>query len=239
MNAAPPTVASGTMHHPQLGLVRYSLAEISDDPDTQVAQTISLMQQYTCDDAYSPALHRDVYQAWLSDDPITDTWRYLNRGSGIRAMRFARDEQTAQPLQSGEWRPIVDALIRPVDQATAEAPLGDCDDFAMYAAAPLLARGVPCSFVTVAADPQDPGIYSHVYLAAYPSTGAFAGQRVPLDFSHGSRPGWETENIYGKRREWPVGDSPANNSREIAALLLFAGAAFAVLCLYQLWRPAS
>lgn len=235
MNPAPPTVGSGTLVHPHLGPVRYSLAEISDDPDKQVEQTIALMQQYTRDDAYSPALHRDVYQAWLSDDPITDTWQYLNCASGTRAMQFARDEQTAQPLQIGEWRPIVEALIRPVDQANAEAPIGDCDDFAMYAAAHLLARAVPCSFVTVAADAHDPTVYSHVYLAAYPFTGPYAGQRVPLDFSHGPRPGWETENVFGKRREWPL-DERTSSSRAAFLILMIAAGTVAGLYLYQLLR---
>jgi hypothetical protein len=70
----------------------------------------------------------------------------------------------------------------------------------MYGAAHLMARGVPCSFVTVAADDSDPSMYSHVYLAAYPN-----GQRVPIDLSHGHYPGWETVNRFGKRKEWPIG----------------------------------
>jgi len=198
---------SGTLNHPALGPVRYQLTEVSDDPDTQVEQTIALMKQYALEDSQSPLLNMDVLTA-KRGDPIDDTWAYLSRKEGIRSMHFVHDEDTGAPwADMGRWRPIVETLMRPCDQVVAPQPQGDCDDFSMYGAAHLLARGVPCSFVTVAADSSDPSIYSHVYLAAYPRSGKYAGRRVPLDLSHGGSAGWETSNRYGKRREWPVSDS--------------------------------
>ena len=195
------------MQHPSLGWVLYNVRELSDDPDTQVAQTIDLMRQYATEDSQNPILTIDVYQAWQSGDPIADTWAYLARYGGQRGMQFVRDEQTGIPFEDapsrpGGWRPLVEALIRPVDQCSLAQTQGDCDDFAMYAAAHLMARGVPCSFATLAA--EDPYLYSHVYLVAYPTSGPWAGQRVAMDLSHGQYPGWEAPNRFGKFREWPL-----------------------------------
>ncbi len=194
------------MQHPTLGQVRYQLTEVSDDPDQQVAGTIALMREYANADGRSPVLYKDAAQARLSGDPLADTFDYLRR-DGRRGMRFVRDEDTGAPFESiapGGWRPVVETLMRPYDQALSPYPQGDCDDFSMYGAAHLVAHGVPCSFVTVAADQQTPGQFTHVYLVAYPKEGAYSGQRVPLDLSHGPYLGWEVPNRYGKFQEWPV-----------------------------------
>lgn len=220
----------GMVNHPALGLVPYTLTEISDDPDEQVAQTIELMKGYVIADAASPVLKSDAATA-AQGDPIEDTWRYLSRKDGIRQMQFIHDEETGRPWGDiGRWRPIVETLIRPVDQVGLLKPQGDCDDFAMYGAAHLLARGVPCSFCTVAADDSDPSIYSHVYLVAYPRSGVHAGRRVPLDLSHGHYAGWETGNKFGKRKEWPVSASPAFGPCAIAAGVLIAGVILYKMC---------
>jgi len=189
----------GLMDHPTLGRVRYSITEVPEDPDGQVAATINLMRGYANQDAGSSLIKADVWKAYHSPDPLQDTWDYLSRSSG--RMSFVADEQTAKPL--GSWRPVVETLIRPVDQVVLSQPQGDCDDFSMYGAAHLLARGVKCSFVTVAADETEPTIYSHVYLAAYPPD----GRRVAMDLSHGPALGWEVANRFHKRKEWPLDGS--------------------------------
>lgn len=197
MNALP---ASGAYEHPALGPVFYSVDEVSDDPDTQVGQVINMMRGYASADARSPLFQHDVLNAAVSDDPVSDIWNYLNRYTGSRGMQFVSDERTGAAWnQSERWRPLVEALIRPVDQAWLSNPQGDCDDYAMYGAAHLIARGILCSFATVAADDQDPSVYSHVYLVAYPG-----GRRVAMDLSHGRFLGWECPNRFGKLREWPV-----------------------------------
>jgi hypothetical protein len=207
LSALPPV---GMYDHPALGPVLYSVSLVSDDPDKQVGQVIGMMSGYAASDAKSPLFQQDIIMcaALGGGDPISDVWAYLNRQSGYRGMRFVSDEITGAPWdETLRWRPLVEALIRPVDQAWLSNPQGDCDDFAMYGASHLIARGVPCSFVTVAADDSDPNMYSHVYLVAFPQSGPFAGQRVPMDLSHGPYVGWETANRFGKRREWPVGSS--------------------------------
>ncbi len=93
-------------------------------------------------------------------------------------------------------------LIRPVDQAMLIERMGagfeDCDGWELYAGCLLTALGIPCSLVTVSAEPREPYRYSHVYLAAYAD-----GERIPIDFSHGPYPGWECPNT-GRLREWAV-----------------------------------
>lgn len=218
---------SGTLHHPVLGMVRYSAAEVPDDPDAQVEFTIGLMRKYALEDAACPQFQTDV-MACAGSDPIDDVWRYLSRKEGVRSMQFVRDEMTAAPLSERltKWSPVVEALIRPVDQAGLPNPQGDCDDFSMYGAAQLLARGVPCAYVTVAADDSDPTMYSHVYLVAYPQSGPYAGRRVPLDLSHGDYAGWETANRFGKRREWPLTNGANTPSGNACNLLLIAAGGY-------------
>lgn len=200
----PAPASAGYIDHPSLGRVRYQVVPLSPDPDEQVAQTIALMTEYAVEDSQSPLIKGEALSTATTGDPIEDCWQWLSRKDGVRGMRFIHDEDTTRPWGDiGRWDPV-EALIRPVDQARLNPPQGDCDDFSMYGAAYLLARGVPCAFVTVAADGQNPDLYSHVYLAAYPQTGPQTGRRIPLDLSHGPHAGWETENRFGKRREWPI-----------------------------------
>ena len=207
VGSAPPLVSSGNMMHPRLGMVRYSIHQVSDDPDEQVQATIGLMTQYALEDSTSPTIQQDVQNAWRTNSPVEDTFAYLCKG-GSRGMQFTADEQTGAPFQIRRWTPVIETLIRPADLATMSNPEGDCDDFAMYAAAHLMARGVPCSYSTVAADPTHPQEYSHVYLVAYPN-----GTRTPCDCSHGPYAGWEAgtqtdrSRWTGKRKEWPIQSS--------------------------------
>lgn len=224
MNAAPALARAGVMQHPTLGLVRYQLTEVSDDPDQQVADTIGLMREYAADDSTHPLIQRDVEVAARSGDAIGDTFNFLRR-DGVRGMRFVRDEATGAPFERtdepGGWRPVVETLIRPADQSVCTVPQGDCDDFSMYGAAHLAARGVPVAYATVAADAATPAQFTHVYLVAYPSSGPYAGMRVPLDLSHGPAPGWEVPNRFGKFCEWPINRGPS-----LLTLGMWAGGAY-------------
>jgi hypothetical protein len=191
------------MQHPELGPCAYKLTEVSLDPETQVRQVIGMMQDYSVEDSAAPSIKVDAQAAATTGDPIIDTWNWIARRGGFRGMQFQRDELLGQQWDLDPWNPLVETLIRPADQAQLGNPVGDCDDFAMYGAAHLLSAGVPCSFVTIAADANAPRMFSHVYLAAYPKIGQFAGMRVSMDLSHGFYPGWEHGEIY-RIEEWPV-----------------------------------
>jgi hypothetical protein len=197
---APPM---GMVQHPALGPVRYRLDEVSDDPDTQVAQVIGMMRNYAVADSASPEIIRDAYSIVNTyGDPLSGIHRFLRERMG-----FVHDEETAEPLQSSVPLAIAEVLIRPRDLSTSPVKIGDCDDYVMYGASMLHALNIPCSFVTVAADDREPNAYSHVYLAAYPTRGPYAGSRIPLDCSHGPYAGWEVANRLGKRAEWPLSTS--------------------------------
>ncbi len=195
------------IEHPSWGATRYETTTVPDDPDEQVAEVIGLMRGYVEADYRSEpvaAQAREAMRRGNGTDPVQAVWHRV-KGQ----LRFVRDEVSALPMQPYHNLPIVEVLVRPVDMAALCGDgscrrTGDCDDYAMYAAALLMNLGIPVSFITLAADAADPSRYSHVYLAAYPE--GRGGQRVAVDVSHGPYAGWEAPDRYGKKREWPVGD---------------------------------
>ncbi len=78
-------------------------------------------------------------------------------------------------------------LIRPDALLKMEDPKGDCAVFTTLLCAMLDCCKLPWEIVTLAVDPDQPGIFSHVY----PRVILPSGLRVPLDASHGKFPGWE------------------------------------------------
>ena len=170
--------------HPTLGLVNMAIRATSPNPDQQVADTIALMREYVNADARSPEIQRDIRAAGA---------QYGGGIQGLYAfvksrMRFTQDHELSKPVEGiTRDNPVVEVLIRPVDLSNitqTNIGTGDCDDYSMYLAALLVGAGIPASFVTVAADPELPRDYSHVYVAAYPSGGR-APVRIPMDASHG------------------------------------------------------
>lgn len=189
---------TGTAYHPDFGeSVDYRAIPLSADPDTQVAQMIGHMKRAAIEDSESEPILREASELRGSGDLCSDVfWFDKNR------VQFQRDELTSHPFADYFNDDVVEVMIRPRDLANMRQPKEDCDGFATYAASQLRALGIPCNFVTVAADRREPNRYSHVYLACYPN-----GRRVALDISHGAYPGWEAPNMFGKRREWPI-DGP-------------------------------
>lgn len=185
------------IYHPALGqTVNFEVRELPDDPDGQVAGTIALMRGYVLEDWQRPEVIKDAAEAQasiLDADPVSQVFWWVKR------LSFVEDRFTALPFSFAP--DVVETLIRPVDMALLPEGRrqGDCDDFVMYAAALLKALGLNSRFVTLAADPREPGRYSHVYLAVYRN-----GERIPFDASHGAYPGWEAPNLFGKRREWEI-----------------------------------
>lgn len=201
-----------TAYHPDFAdVVRYDFEGLPDDPDGQVSQTIDKIRGFIRSDAPSELIGAHAQRAFnLGCNPdrsyalqaIYGVWQQVKR-----SMRFKSDEALARDLQINDPRiaDVVEVVIRPLDQAMMIDRTGkgreDCDGFEGYAGCLLTRLGIPVSLVTVSAEPSRPGQYSHVYLAAYAD-----GQRIPLDFSHGPRPGWECPNL-GRLREWPVAET--------------------------------
>lgn len=194
--------------HPTLGVVRMAVQSTSDSPAAQVQDAIALMRQYAVEDAETPEIRRDLaaaIAAYPGQPVIGAIWCWVHD-----RIRFQQDQTTAHPLNRELGNaPVIEVLIRPVDMSgiirSGYHAVGDCDDFSMYAAALLLAAGIDAAYCTVAADPASPEDYSHVYVVAYAPAGSGHVMRVPVDASHGRWPGWEAENKFGRRKEWPIG----------------------------------
>lgn len=200
-----------TVHHAQLGgPLRYSIQQLPNDPDGQVAHTIRQMIDYAITDSRSFLIQQDARLALQlgNGDPVSGVFRLVKS-----RMKFQQDHDTAMQVTGLPVDPedVVEVLIRPVDTSQFYRQLGqaieDCDGFQMYGASLLLALGIPVAFVTISAEDEDPSRFSHVYLAAYPKHSDGSVERVAIDCSHGPYPGWEGSNL-GRMREWPVQPMP-------------------------------
>lgn len=210
---------SGVALHPDFGAVNYEATMLSDDPDTQVAQTVERMKRNIIEDAQSEPIRRAAaeIQATGTGDACADTFWWVKNRVGFR-----QDEELAEPLRHLiEGNDVVEVLIRPRDLAQMETPLEDCDGFASFLPALLRAQGIKCNPVTVAADSREPGRFSHVYAVCYPEPGT----RIALDSSHGPYPGWDSAFYpqVTRVKEWNV-DGPDWGELLLIGALLFAAA---------------
>ena len=200
--------ALGSLYHPGLGgfTTITRVQELPDSPDAQVAATVGVMAQYALEDSTDPEVRGQAASALRENggdpnsysdvDAVHAVWSYIRS-----RLSFVQDGVTGAPAADLFGQPVIESVTRPRD--IASWGVGDCDDYATWGACLLTALGVPCRFVTVAADARVPGEYSHVYLVAYPEVDGTV-IRVPMDLSHGKQVGWETANKYGKLREWEL-----------------------------------
>jgi hypothetical protein len=192
-------VANGLLAHPAFGaVVRYSAEPLPEDSDSATAITIEAMADMASADSHSPEIRRIAGSLGGRDRSglAQAAFWHVRRG-----LRFVRDSALASPLGRVLDPQHAEILIRPVDIIRMPEGSGDCDDFSMLLASILLAADIPVLFVAVAADPEAPERYSHVYVRAE----VRPGEWMALDASHGSYPGWEVADVFGKRRAWPAG----------------------------------
>ena len=82
---------------------------------------------------------------------------------------------------------------------------GDCDDIAMLMGAIMIALGYPARLVTIAASPDAPDDFSHVYLESEVPPGS--GQWIAMDAARpGAQFGLEPP-VYYRKRAWSLTDS--------------------------------
>lgn len=116
-------------------------------------------------------------------------------------IEFSEDEDQSRyrlGMSEGEATDT-ELLITPGTLLTMEDPKGDCDDFSTLFVTFLAALDIPSAFVTIAADPTQPRMFSHVFVKAWLPD---ENEAVYLDASHGPFPGWE-HNDYDRKTEWP------------------------------------
>lgn len=193
--------SSGMATHATLGHGRYSVTELGNNPDEQVARTMRRMGELCAEDAANPIFQAFAARTFAGVNP-SDKQAIVDRAfSTVKgAISFQRDEVSGAGLGEATPDDLVEFIVRPVDMCgyvDQGIAIGDCDDFSMLLSALLATQGIPSKFCTVAADDRAPDQFSHVYVVCY-----LDGERIALDSSHGSYPGWEVPNKHGKRQEW-------------------------------------
>jgi hypothetical protein len=109
----------------------------------------------------------------------------------------------------------LEMLVSPAVMVTMQKPRGDCDDFVMMVCALLEVLNCPWEIVTVEANPNAPGEYSHVYAVGVLED----GRRIPLDASHGWGPGWEVPAEHTVRYQaWDQSARPVERKRSYKGL---------------------
>jgi len=223
-----------TAYHPDFGAkVAFTFERMPNDPEAQVRQAMAKAICLIREDAQSEMIRADAARAAQCPDPISGVWNIIKPH-----MKFKQDADIATDLHLDEatkkdWNvgdDTVEVFIRPLDQSLLIALRGmgveDCDGFTMYGACILTAMGIPCALVTVAADGSRPREFSHVYVAAYPN-GIGTKPRIPLDFSHGERPGWECP--HHRIREWPVPEGTLEKATNLMTPVVVAGALYGLV----------
>lgn len=160
--------------------------------DRTTAQTVGLMASHALHAASSQQVSKAIRDSGAPDtkelqECLKAIFQYIKR-----RVKFVEDNE---PL--GRMFGIADSkelLITPPALLSMKSPEGDCDDFSMLAASMMIACGIPCSFVTVAADGRAPETFTHVYCM---------GAGIPFDTSHGKEVGWETEKQF-RKKVWPI-----------------------------------
>jgi len=141
--------------------------------------------------------------------------------SDQRFVRFAKEIVRGVPSYNdiGEAHAVyawVSGNIRytkdPVTKETLYPPTellkirsGDCDDIAMLMGAIMIALGYPARLITIAASPEAPQEFSHVYLESEVPAGS--GQWVAMD---AARPGAQfgvEPPVYYRKRAWSLTDN--------------------------------
>lgn len=222
------------------GLTVTRVQAMPDAPDAQVAMTVGVMSLYAVEDSQDPEVRAQAADAlrevggdpnhYTDEQAVEAVWWFVKA-----RLQFVHDDVTGAAAADWFGQPVIESVTRPRD--IAGWGVGDCDDFATWGAALLLALGVACRFATVAADERAPGEYSHVYLVAYPVIDGDVA-RVPLDLSHGEAIGWETENKFGKLREWDLAQSAVSDASDGLQIAMAAAFGLGLMALGNKRRAA-
>jgi len=162
----------------------------SSDPFTATAQTVRYMCELVMDSLGDGIVQRATFDArrfgrgglaqFGGVPSPSDIWWWVKH-----AVKFVHHQKLLV-----EWLGAPDELqllIRPDALLRMRKPKGDCAVFTTLVCAMLECAGYEWEIVTVAVDPRQPDIFSHVYARAILENGS----RLVLDASHGLYPGWE------------------------------------------------
>jgi hypothetical protein len=197
--------ASGLPAH---GVVMESTPAASDT-DRATVQTVEKMCAYIRGAVSDPLVEQAAATAWR-------VWGAGAPSDSMKAwgvfwfvkhlVKFRLDEGA---MLSAGLHDEQDLLIDPRVLLRMRKPAEDCDGFTMLVAALLSCLHIPVYIATVAVDPKDPSRWSHVFPIA-----VLDGKTVPLDTSHGPRPGWMVPPSEIRRfQAWDLDGRPADHIR--------------------------
>ena len=188
----------------------------TQDSDLATAQTIATMCGHIHHASQDPVVQQAAKQA-------LSTWGRVRWGTSAPVGVFWWAKHTVKVLPHSKFKALLAAypakrqlLVIPEVVLRAPSPAGDCSTFSMLIAAMLESLGAQWELVTVAADPQDPKLYSHVFVRAVLRDGS----RVTLDGSHGKYPGWEVPRAHQFRRQvWDAAGEPISDQAPVVSQL--------------------
>ncbi len=179
----------------------------SDDDDTATAQVVERMTQHiqtAAADPYFQAFARDLVLRLRGgpgfDQSIRDPFSSVECIASSAwwwcklHLKFVHHNKLMHwyNLGGGGYQLLISpqVIVAGLHDASPDirerSRRGDCAIYTMMCAAILQACGVPYEIVTVAVNPNQPDIFSHVFLyAVLPD-----GRRLAIDASHGKYPGW-------------------------------------------------
>lgn len=158
----------------------------SEDPTEATAETVQYMCELIHDSLADGIVRRALAECWPVSRPITDEkiavaiWAFAKQH-----VRFVHHQKLLVAWLNAPKE--LQLLIQPDCLLKMREPKGDCAVFTTLIAAMCDCAGLPWEIVTIACDPRQPGIYSHVY----PRVILPDGRRLTMDASHGKYPGWE------------------------------------------------
>lgn len=167
---------------------------VSNDPEALTQQTLRQMAVNIGASTLSPAVQKATMGAL---QPLRGPASSSDKARAIfawikRHVTFIPDKSILQSIGIYDED---EALIAPDRLLTMPKPQGDCDCFSQLAAAMLLNAGVKNHLATIAADPQEPDRWSHVYNIVEDEN----GREIAFDGSHGKFFGWEAPRYFRKQ----------------------------------------
>jgi hypothetical protein len=157
-----------------------------DDPTEATAETVRYMCELVDASLADGIVQRAVVESWHGAIPLDERemavciWHFAKR-----TVKFVHHQKLL--IQWMGLRNELQLLIQPDCLLKMKEPKGDCAVFTTLIEAMLDCVRLPWEKCTIACDPRQPGIYSHVY----PRVILPDGSRLVMDASHGKYPGWE------------------------------------------------
>lgn len=186
----------------------------SDDVET--AQTIAYMEELSSFDAGERSVVDATHRA-LEESGLDMTASPIEKAKAI----FWWLKRTIRYVPTPATSPLVDqTLIAPSAMLGMKDPEGDCPQFSMLADAMFRNCCVTCLYKTIAAAPEFPTIFSHVYNVVEIAPGTW----MPFDSSNGPAPGAEFA-APTKKRVWPRTVPDGCRAKKGNLLMMRSGAA--------------